>query len=59
MIWMILALLAIGILTLGIFWFRADSPDDLPTAESRYACPRCDHWDCECEIVPPDSETDT
>jgi hypothetical protein len=56
MIWMIFALVAIGILTLGIFWFRADSPDDLPTAESRHACHRCDHRDCECEVAAPDKK---
>jgi hypothetical protein len=52
MIWMIVAVMAIVSLSLGIFWFANDKPENLPTLESRYDCTRCDGRDCECDPVP-------
>jgi hypothetical protein len=55
MIWMIVAVMAIVSLSLGIFWFANDKPENLPTLESRHDCPRCDDRDCECHPVSPES----
>lgn len=52
MIWIIIAVMAIVSLSLGIFWFANDKPEKLPTLESQYDCPRCDHRDCECTPAP-------
>jgi hypothetical protein len=56
MFWMLFAIAAIVTLALGVFWFRADRPEELPVAESRYDCERCDHRDCECDPVRGESE---
>ena len=56
MLWTIFAIMAIVSLAVGISRFRADRPEDLPTAESRYVCARCDHRDCECDPVRGESE---
>ena len=55
MIWMIIAIMAIVSLSLGIFWFCNDKPKNLPSLESQYDCPICDHRDCECKAVSSES----
>lgn len=53
---MLFAIAAIVSLAWGVFRFRADRPEELPTPESRYDCDRCDHRDCECDPVRGESE---
>lgn len=59
MLWTILAVLAIVALALGALRFRAGAPAELPTAESRFDCARCDHRDCECDPATGDSDPES